>query len=75
MMVIITLNCHLNGQFTVTKNLGGFHESKVFTTRAAADGHAMQLHAEAGGPDNAKIEVHDLPRAAATKPLGPPSTV
>jgi hypothetical protein len=79
MMVIITLMCHSNGQFSVTKNLGGFHESRVFTTRAAADAHAMQLQAEAGGPDNAKIIVHNLPTAdrsaMITEPIGPSSTV
>ena len=79
MMVIITIICHLNGQFSVTKRLGGFHESRMFTTRAAADAYAMKLQAEAGGPDDAKIVVHDLPRAdrdaMITEPLGPPATV
>ena len=63
MMVIIAIICHSNDQFSVSKNLGGGHESRVFTTRKAADAHAMQLQAEAGGPDNAKIVFHDLQRA------------
>jgi len=43
--------------------MGTGHGSGVFTTRKAADAYAMQLQAEAGGPDKAKIKVHDLTRA------------
>ena len=62
MMVIIDIICHPNGLFSVTKNPGGFHESSLFTTREEGDAHAMQLQAEAGGPNDAKIVVHDLTR-------------
>jgi hypothetical protein len=79
MMVIITMICHPNGQFAVGKNMGGFNESMMFKTREEADACAMQLQAEAGGPDDAKIIVHDLPRAGGaemiTEPLGASSTV
>jgi hypothetical protein len=61
--VIITIICHSNAQFSVGKNMSTGHGSRVFTTRKAADAYAMQLHAEAGGPDKAKIKVHDLTRA------------
>jgi len=43
--------------------MGTGHGSGVFTTRKAADAYAMQLQAEAGCPDKAKIKVHDLTRA------------
>ena len=79
MMVIITIICHPNGQFSVGKNMGGGNGMKLFTTREAADAHVKHLQAEAGGPDNATIMVHDLPTAArgamVTEPLGPSSTV
>ena len=59
-MIIITIICHSNGQFSVGKNIG--HGIRLFATRKAADARAMQLQAEAGGADNAKIIVHDLTR-------------
>ena len=50
---------HTNGQFSVD---GGSKGIKVFKTREEADAYAMQLQTEAGGPDKARIIVHDLLR-------------
>jgi DNA invertase Pin-like site-specific DNA recombinase len=61
---IITIICHSNGQFSVGKNMGGFNGSMVFRTREEADAHAKQLQEKAGGPNVAKIVVHDLKREA-----------
>ncbi len=60
--IVISIVCHPDGRFSVDKNMmmGGGHWSTVFKTREAADGRAMQLQAEAGGPDRATIVVHDL---------------
>jgi hypothetical protein len=58
----VTIICHSNGQFSVGKNMGGFNGSPVFKTREKADAYAMQLQAQAGGPDKARIIVHDLLR-------------
>ncbi len=60
--VCITIICHSDGRFSVGKNMGGFNESMVFKTREEADACAMQLQAQAGGPDKARIIVHDLLR-------------
>ncbi len=76
--VTITIICHPNGQFSVGENMGAGHGTRVFMTRKAADAYAMQLHAEAGGPDKAKIKINDLTRQAERddlKPLRPSSTV
>lgn len=59
-MITITTICHTNGLFAVGKNMGGFNGSTVFKTREKADAHAQQLQAQAGGPDKARIIVHDL---------------
>jgi hypothetical protein len=58
----ITIICHSNGQFSVGKNMGGFNGSMVFKTREEAAAYAIQLQAQAGGPDKARIIVHDLLR-------------
>ncbi len=62
--VVITIICHTNGQFSVGKNMGGFNGSEIFKTREEADACAMQLQEQAGGPDVARIVVHDLKREA-----------
>ncbi len=36
---------------------------ELFTTREDADARAKELQEEAGGPDNAEIQVLDLPPA------------
>jgi len=61
---IITIICHSNGQFSVGKNMGGFNGSMVFKTRGEADAYATQLQEKAGGPNAAKVVVHDLKREA-----------
>ncbi len=61
---VITEIVHTNGMFSVGKNMGGFKGSTVFKTREEADAHAKKLQAEAGGPENASIVVHDLKREA-----------
>jgi hypothetical protein len=77
--ITITLICHSNGQFSVGKNMGGFNGSMVFKTREEADAYAIQLQAQAGGPDKARIIVHDLfkteaERSAARLLTPPPPT-
>jgi hypothetical protein len=62
--VCITIICHTNGLFSVGKNLGGFNGSTLFKTREEADTDAMRLQTQAGGPDKARIIVHDLKRKA-----------
>ncbi|MFY9969883.1 MAG: hypothetical protein WBQ45_21220 [Roseiarcus sp.] len=49
----------------------------MFRTREEADTYALELQAKAGGPDNAEIIVHDLPRAGRgeTKPFASTSTL
>jgi hypothetical protein len=59
-MATITIICHSDGLFSVGKNLGTGKGSVVFKSRAEADAHAKELQAEAGGPEKAKIVVHDL---------------
>ncbi len=61
-IVSITVICHSNGQFSVGKNMGGFNGSEVFKTREEADAYAIQLQAQAGGSEKARIIVHDLSR-------------
>jgi len=56
----ITIICHSTGQFSVGKNMGGFNGIEVFKTRKEADAYAIQLQVQAGGPDKARIIVHDL---------------
>ncbi len=60
--VCITIICHSNGLFSVSKNLGGFNGSTVFKTRTEADACAEQFQVQAGGPEKARIVVHDLAR-------------
>ena len=63
--VVITIICHTNGQqFSVGKNMGGFNKSEIFKTREEANTRAKQLQEQAGGPDEARIVVHDLKREA-----------
>jgi hypothetical protein len=57
---IITIICHPQGQFSVGKNMGGSNGIKVFKTRDEADAYAKQLQEKAGGPNAARIVVHDL---------------
>jgi hypothetical protein len=57
---VITIICHSNGQFSVGKNMGTSQGSTVFKTLEAANDYAKQLQEEEGGPDWAKITVHDL---------------
>ena len=65
----ITLIRHTNGQFSVGRDLGTGHGSKVLPGREEADAYARQLQAQLGGPDKATIVVHDLRKAtAADKP-------
>ena len=61
--VIIKITHHPNGQFSVGKNMGGF----LFKTREEADAYAGQLQERAGGPDEAKIIVHDFKRRQAER--------
>ncbi len=58
--ITITIICHSNGKFSVGENMGGFNGSKVFKTREEADACARQLQEQAGGPEKARIVVHDL---------------
>ena len=68
----ITVTHHSNGELTVTQNLyaplsSPNHkppESEWFATRDKALARAKQLQAEAGGPDMAKIDVHDFQKRA-----------
>ena len=63
-MVVISIICHSNGQFSVGKNMGGFNGSTVFASLEEANASARKLQAEAGGPGNAEIKVHDHRRKA-----------
>lgn len=64
----ITVTHHSNGESTVTQNLyapllSNYQkppESERFATRDKALARAQQLPTEAGGPDMAKIDVHDF---------------
>ena len=60
----ITIICHSNGQFSVGRNMGGFNGSTVFKTRDEADAAAVHLQAQAGGPEKARIIVHDLAKGS-----------
>ena len=67
--LIITVIHHSAGESTVTQNLvvplcpdQQPPESKRFATPDEALAYAKQLQAEAGGPDMAKINVHDFRR-------------
>lgn len=60
MVQILAIICHSNGQFSVSRNLGGGNGISVFSTREEAEARAKHLQEEAGGPVKARIDIRDL---------------